>query len=74
MDEPNLFEIRVEGTLTDRWAEWFEGMTIRNLPCGHSVLRGTLVDQAALFGLLNKIQGLNLTLVAVNRVTARRQE
>lgn len=74
MDELHTYEIRVAGYLTDRWAEWFEGMTIRNLPCGQTVLRGTLVDQAALFGLLNKIQGLNLTLVSVNRVTGRNQE
>lgn len=68
MDEPHVYEIRIEGRLTECWSSWFEGMVIRNSPRGETTLRGTVVDQAALYGLLNKIQALNLTLVSVNRV------
>jgi hypothetical protein len=68
MDEPKVYEIRIEGRLAESWSSWFEGMIIRQTPCGQTTLRGTVIDQAALYGLLNKIQGLNLTLVSVNRV------
>ena len=65
-----VYEIRVEGHLTKRWSVWFEGMDIRNEPNGETVLSGAFPDQAALFGLLAKIQALNLVLVSVNRVPA----
>ena len=67
MDTPSFYEIRVEGHLTDRWKEWFEGLAIRNDSDGKTTLSGMLSDQAALFGLLNKIQALNLVLISVSR-------
>lgn len=66
MGEPHVYQIRVEGHLTDRWSEWFEGLTIHNDPNGETTLSGPVADQAALFGLLAKIQALNLTLISVN--------
>jgi hypothetical protein len=67
MRQSVMYEIRVEGQLSAHWSEWFDGLEILNDPCGQTVLRGDFVDQASLFGALNKIQGLNLTLVSVNR-------
>jgi hypothetical protein len=67
MDELCIYEIRVEGHLPDRWSDWFEGMAIRNDPNGETTLTGSLADQAALLGVLNKIQALNLILISVNR-------
>ncbi|HZD58701.1 MAG TPA: hypothetical protein VE136_18360 [Anaerolineales bacterium] len=67
MNKPCVYEIRVEGHLTDRWSDWFEGLAIRNELKGETTLSGMLSDQAALFGLLNKIQSLNLVLISVNR-------
>ena len=67
MDQPNVYEIRVEGHLTDRWSEWFEGLAIHNDPNGETTLSGLIIDQAALFGVLNKIHALNVTLISVNR-------
>jgi len=67
MDTPSFYEIRVEGHLTDRWTDWFEGLAIGNDPDGETTLSGMLSDQAALFGLLNKIQALNLVLISVSR-------
>lgn len=69
MDKPRVYEIRVEGHLPDRWSDWFAGLAIRNDPNGETMLRGLVADQAALFGVLNKIHALNLTLVSVNRLT-----
>lgn len=73
MDEAHVYEIRVEGYLTARWAGWFEGMAIDNLPCGETIFRGAVDDQAALFGLLDKIRALNLALVSVKRVIVPRK-
>jgi hypothetical protein len=68
MDKPFLYEIRVEGHLTDRWSDWFEGLAIRNQPGGETVLSGPITDQSALFGVLNKIHALHLILVSVARI------
>lgn len=67
MDKPSFYEIRVAGHLSDRWSDWFDGLAILIDPNGETILRGPFVDQAALFGTLTKIQGLNLTLISVNR-------
>ncbi len=69
MDKFYEYEIRVEGHLTERWSDWFEGLTIRNDTSGETMLSGTFVDQAALFGTLSKIHSLNLTLISVNRLS-----
>jgi hypothetical protein len=65
MDRPSLYEIRVEGHLSDRWSDWFDGLAIRNDPSGVTTLSGQLADQAALFGVLARIHALNLALVSV---------
>ncbi len=63
--QAGLYEIRVKGHLDDRWAGWFEGMTITRAANGETLLTGPLVDQAALHGLLRKVCDLGLPLVAV---------
>jgi hypothetical protein len=68
MDKPIVYEIRVEGHLTERWSDWFDGLTIHNETDGETILSGSFVDQAALFGTLTKIHSLNLMLVSVNRL------
>lgn len=67
MDNSNFYEIRVEGHLSDRWSDWFDGLEILIDPNGETILSGRINDQAALFGTLNKIHALNLTLISVNR-------
>ena len=69
MDQPHVYEIRVEGHLTDRWSDWFEGLAIQNDPDGETTLSGPFSDQAALFGVLTKLLALNLILISVNRST-----
>jgi hypothetical protein len=66
------YEIRVVGTLSNSWADWFDGLSIQheeNEPGGQtfSVLTGAM-DQAALHGVLMKIRDLGLPLLAVNRM------
>lgn len=60
------YEIRVEGELGPSWQEWFEGMAITYEPGGRSVLRGSIVDQPALHGILNRLLNLNLKLISVS--------
>lgn len=67
MDTPHVYVIRVEGHLTDRWADWFEGLTICNEANGDTILTGLLADQAALYGVLTKIHNLNLILISAQR-------
>lgn len=69
MDKPNSYEIRVEDHLTERWSDWFDGLTIHNESGGETVLSGSFVDQAALFGTLIKLHSLNLTLVSLSRLS-----
>ncbi len=71
MEKPYFYEIRVEGTITDRWADWFDGLAIRNEPDGDTILSGWIRDQAALIGMLNKVQALNLVLISVSRKIAQ---
>jgi len=63
-----IFEIRVKGHLNSKWSDWLEGLDIRLLDNGEMVLSGIIVDQAALMGILNKLNGLNLTLLSVSEV------
>jgi hypothetical protein len=62
----SVFEIRLQGHLDDRWAEWFDGMTIIPQPDGTTLLSGPVADQAALQGLLRRIADLGMTLLSVN--------
>ena len=62
----SMFEIRLQGLLDDRWAEWFDGLRIIPQPDGTTVLSGPVADQAALQGLLRRIADLGMTLLSVN--------
>jgi hypothetical protein len=65
-----IYEIRVRGHLDQRWLPWFEGLTMTYDGDDSTALRGPLVDEAALHGVLIKIRDLALPLLAVNRVEA----
>ena len=67
MNKSYTYEIRVEGNLPQGWSHWFEGLAIHNVSSGEAILSGMISDQAALFAVLNKIQSLNLNLIAVIR-------
>lgn len=74
MRKGTFFEIKVKGHLDSHWSEWFEGMVITYDEHGHTILSGSVADQAALHGLLNKIRDMNLSLIAVNRVKSIPEE
>ena len=62
------YEIRLRGHLDPRWAAWFDGMSLITESDGITVIRGPVIDQAALHGLLQKLRDLNLPLVSVTPV------
>jgi hypothetical protein len=61
------YEIRVRGRLSDSLMAAFEGMEASVEPV-ETVIHGPVLDQAALYGLLDRIQALGLELVEVRRL------
>ncbi len=64
---PEYYEIRIKGQLNQQWSDWFAGLSLTYLEEDETLLSGTLPDQAALHGLLERIRDLNLTLISVTR-------
>jgi hypothetical protein len=63
----DIYRIRVQGHLDDRWSDWLEGLVIQRQPDRTTVLIGPVVDQAALHGVITRIRDLGLPLLSVNR-------
>ena len=64
-DAPGMYQIKVKGTLDEKWSDWFDGFTITRHPDDETLLVGIARDQVALHGLLSKIRDLGLPLLAV---------
>ncbi len=63
-----IYQIRIKGHLGQQWADWFEDLTITLEENGDTLLTGSVVDQAALHGLLKKVRDLGMPLLSVNHV------
>lgn len=72
-DPPIIYQIRLKGHLSQQWMDWFDGLTI-TLEDGNTLLRGPVVDQSALHGILKKIRDLGMPLLSVNTVRSEQQE
>ncbi len=66
--QPTKYIIRIKNHLDSHWEHWFEGMTITHNDKGVTILTGDVVDQSALYGLLEKIHNLNLSLISFQNV------
>lgn len=66
-DGTGWYEIRLGGRLDPRWSTRFDGMTLTTGD-GFTLLRGPVVDQAALHGLLHQLRDIGLPLVSVTQV------
>ncbi|MGV8973537.1 MAG: hypothetical protein ACOH10_14545 [Rhodoglobus sp.] len=60
------YEIRLAGQLDSRWSEWFEDATLTTDADGFTTLTGTVIDQAALHGLIRRVSDLGVPLISVN--------
>jgi hypothetical protein len=58
-------KIEVEGYLDKKWKDWFDGMEIK-YEGDHTILSGSIKDEASIHGMLNLIRDLNLKLISVN--------
>lgn len=66
--ERQQYEIRFRGSLGSRGQEWFDGFSLRIENGDVTVLRGPVIDQSTLYGVLSRIRDLNLQLISVNPV------
>jgi len=64
----DAYELRVQGHLDDRWADWLGGLAVRRQDDGTTVLTGPIVDQAGLHGVITRIRDLGLPLLSVQRI------
>lgn len=71
-DQPIRYQIRLKGHLGPQWTDWFEGLTITLEESGDTLLAGSVVDQAALHGILKKIRDLGMPLLSINSVESNR--
>jgi len=66
VNDPASYRMRIKGLVGPEWSDWFEGMTITyDEQNNETILSGQLLDQAALYGILNKFQALGLPLLSV---------
>ena len=65
---PAKYRIRVQGQLGPQWGDWFAGFSLSWQESGETVLVGQVVDQAALYGLLDTLRDLGLPLLEVLRL------
>src|SRR5690242_8353202 len=65
------YAIRVKGHLDTSWGEWLGGLSLTHDSDGTTVVAGTVADQAALHGLLQKLRDLGVTLISVNETDAK---
>ena len=71
MADPRIYEIEVQGRIGERWADWFDDLAVdaRDGAEGPvTTLTGSVADQAALLGLLQRLYTLGLPLLLVRRL------
>ena len=62
------YEIRVAGRLAPRWSAWFDGLSVTTCGDGTTVIRGAVVDQAALHGLIQKLRDVGIPLISLTQI------
>jgi len=65
-----VVEVRIKGHIDASWSAWLGGLQIKYTENGDTILTGTVRDQSALFGVLNKLPNLGMQLLSVNSVPA----
>lgn len=73
-----VYQIKINGALDRTWSNWLGNIDIHTeettIGGVITTLRVDIIDQAALFGILDHVRDLNLTLVSVNQCDDRTVE
>jgi len=64
---PVFYRIEIQGTLDEKWSDWFNGIRI-DQTTDRTILTGMAIDQSRLRGILGKLWDLNLTVLSVRQV------
>lgn len=67
MEGSTQYVIRIQGRLDARWETWFDGMRVVAEGDGTTTIRGPVVDQAALHGLLQKLRDVGIPLISLTQ-------
>ena len=70
-ESPSSYEIEVNVNLDEGSSGWFDGFTFTQED-GKTLLEGQVIDQAALLGILAKINDLGLVILSVKRRAPRK--
>ena len=62
------YEFRIKGHLDSRWAARFAGLSLTRADDGTTVIRGAVVDQAALHGVLQQLRDIGVPLISVTQL------
>jgi len=65
--ERTHYVITVRGLLDESWSDWFGNLAIAADGEGNTVLAGSITDQSALHGILQKIRDMNLALISIQQ-------
>jgi hypothetical protein len=68
--EPGRYRVVIRGRLGERLASTFDSFEVESR-AGESSLTGTVHDQAALHGLLDRLRDLGIPIVSVNPIDAQ---
>lgn len=63
----DFYHIRIGQHLDPECSARLGGMTITNFDDGEATLEGVLIDQAALYGVLQSLRDMNVTLLDLRR-------
>jgi hypothetical protein len=61
-------EIHVKGHIDRDWSDWMSALTVTHTPQGETILQGSIKDQSALYGLLERLCALGIQLNSLNSV------
>lgn len=70
-DQPARYRIQAQGHIHPRWTDWFEELKMETSNPAEGIfittLTGMVADQAALFGILQKLNSLRFPLLLVQQ-------
>ncbi len=59
-------EIRIKGQISQRWAGWFDELTISHPSREETVLSGMVKDESAVYGIISRLRDLGLQLISLS--------